>query len=58
MIPKPGSTRYEEMIEFMRADINSGMALTKMVQSVKERFKEEGRDFDEEFKNWKKENNL
>lgn len=58
MIPKPGSKEYNDMIDFMRADLNSGMALSKMIQSVKERFEEEDRDFIEEYENWKKENNL
>ncbi len=38
----------DKQIEFMRADIQSDMALSKMIQKTKEKFKEEGRDFDAE----------
>lgn len=43
----------DETIEFMRADLESGMALTKMIEAVKERLKSEGRDFDKEFEEWR-----
>ncbi|MFW9871869.1 MAG: hypothetical protein ACFFG0_02120 [Candidatus Thorarchaeota archaeon] len=58
MLPEIGSSEYEEMINFMRKDVESGMRLSKMIQSVKERFKKEGRDFTQEFENWKRENKL
>ena len=51
MLPKPGSEEYEKMIDFMRADLDSGMRYSKIITNVRKKFEEEGRDFDEEFKN-------
>lgn len=39
----------EEQIEFMRQDLASNMSLSRMIDSVKKRFADEGRDFDAEF---------
>lgn len=36
MIPKPGSDGWEDMIDFMRKDIDSGMAYSKIIQQGKE----------------------
>ena len=57
MLPKPGSSDYERMIDFMRADLNSGMAYSKVIQTARNRMESEGRDFDEEFQRWKEERN-
>ena len=38
----------DEQIEFMRADIQSDMSLSKMIEFTKKKFKAEGRDFDAE----------
>ena len=43
----------DEQIEFMRADLDSGMGLTKMIMFAKKRLEAEGRDFDKEFEKWK-----
>jgi len=53
----PGTNEYEKMIDYMRQDLESGMALTKIEMSVRKRMKEEGRDFDVEFKKWKENKN-
>jgi len=42
----------EKQIEFMRADLESNMAVTKFIEAVKSRFISEGRDFEKEFKEW------
>lgn len=42
----------DEQIDFMRADLASDMGYTRMIEATKKRFKEEGRDFDAEFKEW------
>ena len=42
-----------EQIEFMRADLESNMGYSKMIEATKNRFKAEGRDFEKEFKEWK-----
>ena len=53
MMPEPGSQAYENMIDFMRKDLESGMAYSKMIEGVRKRLTEEGKDFDEEFLKWK-----
>jgi len=39
----------QEQIDFMHADLESDFGYTKIIESVKERFKKEGRDFEKEF---------
>ena len=45
----------DEDIEFMREDLESGMRHTKMIEDTKKKFKEGGRDFDEELAAYKAE---
>ena len=45
----------EGQINFMRADIESGFAYSKLIEVTKERLKQDGRDFDAEFKAWEAE---
>lgn len=52
-MPEPGSPEYEKMIDFMRADLESNMGYTKIEMGARKLMKEQGRDFDEEFKKWK-----
>jgi len=40
----------DDQIDFIRADLESGMKYTKMIEEVKKRLKAEGRDFDAELK--------
>jgi len=47
----------DEQIAFMRADLENDMALSKLINVVKENLRKEGKNFDEEFDNWKKQNN-
>jgi hypothetical protein len=54
-IPKPGSREYDEMVSFMRADLESGMALTKIEIIARDTIKARGGDFDKEFNEWLKE---
>jgi len=57
MMAIPGRIKeYEKAIEFMRADLASGMQLTKIEMMARKIVKEDGRDFDEEFAKWRKEN--
>lgn len=51
---KPGDEGYEDMIEFMRADLNSGMQYSKIEMAARKLIKERGGDFNEEFAKWKK----
>lgn len=52
-LPKPGDKEYEDMIDFMRADLASGMQLSKIEMVARKLVKEDGRDFDEEFAKYK-----
>lgn len=46
-------TNYYQ-IEFMRQDIASDFALSKLIDKTKQIFKKQGRDFDAEFAEFKK----
>lgn len=56
-MPKPGSAAYEKMIDFMRVDLESGMAYSKIIAIAKKMAEEQGRDFYKEFGKWKKTRN-
>jgi hypothetical protein len=56
-MPEPGSNEFEDMINFMRADLECGMGYTRIIETVRKRMKEDGLDFDQEFAKWKAENN-
>lgn len=43
----------KEQIDFMREDLESNMGYSKIIAATRNRFKEEGRDFEKEFKEWK-----
>ena len=58
MLPEPGSRKWDEMVDFMRADLDSGMRYTKIEMVARKIVKEDGRDFDEEFKKWKSEHTM
>jgi hypothetical protein len=51
-MPEPGTRAYEEMIDFMRYDLEHDMALTKIVMAAKKVIEDSGRNFDEEFAKW------
>jgi hypothetical protein len=53
-LPEAGTQEYEDMIDFMRADLESGMKYTKIEMEARKLIKERGGDFDEEFAKWKK----
>jgi hypothetical protein len=55
LLPKPGDNGYEDMVDFMRADLISGMALSKIIGMTRKQFEEQGKNFDEEFGKWKEE---
>jgi hypothetical protein len=42
------SKAYDDMVEFMRADLDSGMRLSKIEIAARQIITEQGRDFDEE----------
>jgi hypothetical protein len=49
-IPTPGTQEWEDMVDFMRADLANNMVYTKIEIAARKSFAEEGRDFDAEFK--------
>lgn len=53
-MPEPGTDAYEKMIDFMRADLESGMAYTKLEMSARKIIADRGEDFDEKFAEWRK----
>ena len=53
MMPEPGTKEFEDMIDFMRADLESDMGYSKIIEAGRKIVEEDGRDFDEEFKKWK-----
>jgi len=52
-MPEPGSQAWEDMIDFMRKDLDSGMSYTKIEMTARKIIEERGGNFDEEFKKWK-----
>ena len=55
MMPEPGTREFENMIDFMRADLESGMQYSALEITVRKMLKLQGRDFNKEFEKWKKE---
>lgn len=56
-MPDPGTKEFEDMIDFMRADLDSDMQYTALEITTRKMFKLQGRDFDAEFKKWKEKKN-
>ncbi len=44
----------DETIDFMRADLESDFAYTKLIDAAKKMFKNQGRDFEAEFAEWER----
>lgn len=51
-IPEPGTKAYEDMIEFMRYDLEHDGALTKIIMAARKAIENAGKNFDEEFAKW------
>jgi len=47
------SNKYEKMVDFMRKDLESNMAYSRIIDKAKEIIESKGLDFKEEFSNWK-----
>jgi hypothetical protein len=45
---------YESMIDYMRADLESGMRYSKLEMQARKIIEARGGDFDKEFEEWKK----
>jgi len=46
---------YDNMIDFMRADLENDMAYSKIINAAKKSIESQGKNFAEEFEKWKKE---
>ncbi len=46
----------EEQTDFMRADLESDMGYSRIIEATRKQFKEQGRDFDAELEEWNKKN--
>ena len=46
---------YDNMIDFMRADLENDMAYSKIISAAKKSIESQGKNFAEEFEKWKKE---
>ena len=55
-MPKPGTNEYEGMVDFMRADLESGMGYSKLIAVAKKLSEDNGEDFNENYKKWKEKN--
>lgn len=53
----PDKQNYDKVIDYMRADLDSGMAFTGLEMKVRKILATQGRDFDEEFRKWKERKN-
>jgi len=56
-MPEPGSQEFENMIDFMRKDLESGMGYSKIIEAGRKIVEDRGEDFDEAFKKWKENKN-
>ena len=43
----------QEQLDFMREDMENDFGYSKIIETTRNRFKAEGRDFEKEFKKWK-----
>jgi hypothetical protein len=53
-IPDPGSKEYEEMVAFMRADLETDMGYSKIMEAARKSIEARGKNFQEEFEKWVK----
>ena len=51
-MPEPGTKEHEDMVDFMRKDLEANMAYSKIELKARQIMTDDGRDFDEEFAKW------
>jgi hypothetical protein len=56
-LPDEGSKEWEDMVDYMRKDLEGGMMYTKIQIQARKILKAQGKDFDVEFLKWKEDNN-
>lgn len=52
-MPEPGTQEWENMVDFMRADLENDMSYTKLINATRKIIEARGGNFDEEFAKWK-----
>ena len=52
-LPDPDTQAWEDMVDFMREDVDNNMCHTMLISKTRELLKSQGRDFDAEFTKWK-----
>lgn len=52
-IPDPGSQAWEDMADFMRKDLESGMMYSKIIDQGRKIVEARGENFEEAFEEWK-----
>ena len=52
-IPTPGSIEWENMVDCMRADLDSGMALSRIIEQGRSIVESDGRNFSDNFAAYK-----
>ena len=55
-LPEPGTQAWEDMADFMRADLENDMAYSKIIDQGRKIVEARGENFEEAFEEWKKEN--
>ena len=56
-IPEPGTAAFEDMIDFMRADLENDMGYSKIIAAGRKIVEDRGENFEEKFEEWKETNN-
>lgn len=51
-MPDPESKAYEEIIAFMRADLETNMGYSKMIEAARKFIEAKEKNFQEEFEKW------
>lgn len=52
-MPEPGTQDFENMIDFMRKDLESGMQYSKIIEHGRKIVEDRGENFDEAFEKWR-----
>lgn len=56
-LPDIDTQAWEDMVDFMREDLDNHMMHTRLISKTRELLESQGRDFDTEFVKWKENQN-
>ena len=56
-LPDTDTQAWEDMVAFMREDLDNNMMRTRLILKTRELLRSQGRDFNEEFAKWKEKQN-